>query len=150
MKSQAFVIIAALVLAAAARADFTLLPNTSPSAPSPGVSQTTPESPVTPPLPLQPAAAIAAPENPQIKDAPPLKALIARGFGDQIPLYFAARQIVPPPFEVRFASSANQQALVTWQGGRQWPTVLRNALRPLGLSLSIHHRTVVIFIAEKD
>jgi hypothetical protein len=68
----------------------------------------------------------------------------ARGFGTHIPLSFAVRQIVPSPIKVTYGRSANQSALVDWQGGRKWTRVLRDAVRPLGLHLKIHKANVLI------
>ncbi len=68
----------------------------------------------------------------------------ARGFGTHIPLSFAVRQIVPSPIKVTYGRSANQAALVDWQGGRKWTVVLRDAVRPLGLHLKIHKANVLI------
>jgi len=68
----------------------------------------------------------------------------ARGFGTHIPLSFAVHQIVPAPIKVTYGRSANQAALVDWQGGRKWPLVLRDAVRPLGLHLKIHKANVLI------
>ncbi|ATQ70904.1 hypothetical protein CQW49_23275 (plasmid) [Methylosinus trichosporium OB3b] len=73
-----------------------------------------------------------------------LKPTAARGFGNQIPLAFAIRQIVPPPIKVRFARDVDRGALVDWRGGRAWPSVLRDALRPLGLRVVARQGVVSI------
>jgi len=68
----------------------------------------------------------------------------ARGFGNQIPLSFAIRQIVPATVKVRFAREADRNALVDWRGGRAWPSVLRDAIRPLGFRAIVRERQVSI------
>jgi hypothetical protein len=72
------------------------------------------------------------------------KPTAARGFGNQIPLSFAIRQIVPPPIKVRFAREVDRGALVDWRGGRAWPSVLRDAIRPLGLRVVARQGVVSI------
>lgn len=60
---------------------------------------------------------------------------IAQGFGDQVPLRFAVRQIVPEAIKVTFGPGADPDATVDWQGGQGWNRVLFQAVRPLGLRL---------------
>ena len=57
------------------------------------------------------------------------------GFGDQVPLSFACRQIVPQGIRVAFGPGASPDALVDWKGGDPWPLVLARAIRPLGLHM---------------
>jgi len=70
---------------------------------------------------------------------------VARGFGDQIPLSFAVRQIVPPAIKLRFGRGTDPSALVDWKGGREWPSVLREAIRPLKLRLAVHPGAATIY-----
>jgi hypothetical protein len=74
----------------------------------------------------------------------------ARGFGSQIPLDFAVRQIVPAKIKVIYGSGADHNALVDWQGGKRWKLVLRNAVRPLGLDVRVHANFVSIASASKS
>jgi hypothetical protein len=60
---------------------------------------------------------------------------IAQGFGDQVPLRFAVRQIVPEFVKVTFGPGVDPDATVDWQGGQGWNRVLFQAVRPLGLRL---------------
>lgn len=73
-----------------------------------------------------------------------LKPPRARGFGNRIPLSFAIRQIVPSPVKVRFAREDDRGALVDWRGGRPWPSVLREAVRPLGLRAVVRQNIVSV------
>ena len=66
-------------------------------------------------------------------EAPRFK--IAEGFGDQVPLRFAVRQIVPPAVAVTYGPGAMPDALVDWKGGQGWNRVLSGAVHPLGLRL---------------
>ena len=68
-----------------------------------------------------------APSNPRFK--------MADGFGDQVPLSFACRQIIPPAVKVTLGPGADPKALVNWKGGDTWNHVLRDAVKPLGLHI---------------
>ncbi|MGC1407579.1 MAG: hypothetical protein WA864_01375 [Acetobacteraceae bacterium] len=68
-----------------------------------------------------------APSKPRFKTAD--------GFGDQVPLSFACRQIIPPAVKVTLGPGADPKALVDWKGGDTWNHVLRDAVKPLGLHL---------------
>jgi hypothetical protein len=74
----------------------------------------------------------------------------ARGFGSQIPLEFAVRQIVPAKIKIIYGSGADHNALVDWQGGKRWTLVLRDAVRPLGLDVRVHANFVSIASASKS
>ncbi len=66
------------------------------------------------------------------------------GFGAHIPLSFAIRQIVPPRFQVSFADTVDRDAPVDWNGGKPWLATLSDAVRPLGLMVSVAGATVTI------
>jgi hypothetical protein len=70
---------------------------------------------------------------------------LAQGFGHQVPLAFAVRQIVPASVRVRFGDGIDaDDLLVDWKGGRPWPDVLRGALRPPGLQVTFRPNAVLI------
>lgn len=69
---------------------------------------------------------------------------MAYGFGNQVPLGFACRQIVPPAVKVTYGPGATPDMLVTWKGGNTWNHVLYNAIAPLGLRLVMTHMAVEI------
>ena len=70
--------------------------------------------------------------------------MLAQGFGDQVPLRFAVRQIVPRAVKVTYGPGADPDAAVDWKGGQGWNRVLFNAVRPLGLRLVMSHMAVEI------
>ena len=74
-------------------------------------------------MPLSPVRRRAAP--------PP----VVQGFGEQVPLGFACRQILPPSVRVTYGAGADPGMIVSWQGGDTWPHVLAAAIEPLGLHL---------------
>ena len=69
---------------------------------------------------------------------------VAKGFGDDIPLRFAVRQIVPKTVRVVYGPGTSPDALVTWKGGQGWNWVLFHAVRPLGLRLVLTPMAVEI------
>ena len=69
---------------------------------------------------------------------------LAIGFGRQIPLSFAVRQIVPASLPVSFAPDVDQDALVDWSGGRPWDQVITAVVQPLRLRAIISARGVLI------
>ncbi len=69
---------------------------------------------------------------------------ILAGFGAQVPLSFAVRQIVPAGIQVIFGGTVDEDALVDWKGGRPWRATLSDALRPLGLIVLAKAGTVTI------
>jgi hypothetical protein len=69
------------------------------------------------------------------------------GFGERVPLTFAVRQIVPPRFQVVYAESVHQDDPVDWKGGERWQATLADAVRPLGLVVSVRASKVTIAAA---
>ena len=132
-------LLAAIILVPAARADFAIVG--------------TPQSEAKP----SPPATTEAPEAPSSQDndsnndnatparhhAPPRLAT-AHWFGEQIPLSFAVKQIVPLSVKVTYGPGTNPAALVDWKGGAAWDRVLLAAVRPLGLHLVMMGRAVEI------
>ena len=75
----------------------------------------------------------------------PAEPAVADGFGNQVPLAFAARQIVPSSVKISFGPAVDPETvLVDWKGGRPWPDVLRSTLRLVGLQVTFRSDTVRI------
>jgi len=72
-------------------------------------------------------------ESPAVKPHVQLPTPIAHGFGSQVPLAFAVRQIVPAKVRVRYGQHVDRNSLVDWKGGKPWPDTLRSAVKPLNL-----------------
>jgi len=68
----------------------------------------------------------------------------ASGFGSQVPLAFAARQIVPPGVSVRYGPGADPAMLVDWKGGAPWDQVLKASVKPAGLHVVVTWHAVQI------
>ena len=69
------------------------------------------------------------------------------GFGDRVPLTFAVRQIVPAHFQVAYADAVQKDAPVDWKGGEPWRATLADAVRPLGLVVTVSGPKVTIAAA---
>lgn len=79
------------------------------------------------------------------RPAPPVPRFrVAQGFGHQVSLRFAARQIVPPALAVRFGSGVDPATPVDWTGGQPWNRALAAAVQPLGLRVVTGATTVTI------
>ena len=81
---------------------------------------------------------------PARRTAAPLAIPVAHGFGQQVPLAFATRQIVPAGVKTTFGPGVDQAALVDWSGGRPWIEVLRAAVHPLGLHVTVRWMAISI------
>jgi hypothetical protein len=111
-----------------AKAEFLML-----SAPdAPATQESEPPAPHPKPKRRPPKTHVSAPE-------PPLS-----GFGDRVPLAFAVRQIVPTNFQVAYAEAVQKDATVDWKGGEPWRATLADAVRPLGLVVTVSGPKVTI------
>ena len=59
--------------------------------------------------------------------------MVASGFGHEVPLRFVVRQLLPTPWHVRYDQGVDPDQPVSWEGGRRWDYILRDAVRPIGL-----------------
>lgn len=62
---------------------------------------------------------------------------LATGYGNEIPLTFALRQIVPHGVLVVVRQGVCPSTIVSWHGGVPWDIALRLALAPTGLRAMI-------------
>jgi hypothetical protein len=69
---------------------------------------------------------------------------MAVGFGHDVPLEFAVRQLVPATMRVEYGDTVDRQLRVSWQGGKPWDEVLRIVTTPIGLRVMTSGRTVRI------
>lgn len=141
MRTHAALAIFALFAAAPpARADFSIV-STDPSA---APTRPPTSEPLRPTAPEAPAARRTSTEGKPATTPKPHAFGIAKGFGAHVPLAFAVRQIVPHQIKVTYGPGADKSAPVDWKGGRKWAAVLRDAVHPLGLKLSLHPNAVAI------
>lgn len=64
------------------------------------------------------------------------------GFGSDIPLALAMRQIVPAEYSYSFGDSVNPGLRISWNGGRPWNEVLADALTPHDMHAVINEKSV--------
>ncbi len=69
---------------------------------------------------------------------------LATGFGRDVPLDFAVRQVVPNTMHVEYGDTVDRQLRVSWQGGKPWQQVLHAVLQPIGMRVVTSGRTVRI------
>lgn len=122
-------VIAACLYGHPARADFRMQGAASEGAAAPLAASPVPDGP-------GPGRKVQAAIRPRVA--------VAVGFGRQIPLSFAARQIVPASLPVRFTPEVDQDTLVDWSGGRPWNQVIAATVQPLHLRAVITARGVLI------
>lgn len=126
-----FLVLAPLIVCAPAQAEFLMMSTPDASAPDASVSAAPHPKPKRRPL-----KALVPPAEPALS-----------GFGDQVPLSFAVRQIVPPHFQVAYADAVQRDAPVDWKGGEPWRATLADAVRPLGLIVTVSGPKVTIAAA---
>jgi len=69
---------------------------------------------------------------------------IVQGFGSDMPLALALRQVVPPQYAFSFDKDVNPGIRVSWNGGKPWDQVARDMLSPVGMDISIQSKTVTV------
>ena len=67
-----------------------------------------------------------------------------QGYGTDIPLSFAVRQIVPKGIRVIYGPDVTPETPVSWSGGKAWSEVLRDSLKPRRLRLLLAGQTATI------
>ena len=86
------------------------------------------------------------PQNTESVSAPPPVAdlPVLEGFGKEIPLALALRDIVPSQYAYAFNNSADAGLLVSWRGGKPWQDVLNDALESHNLISAVQDQMLVI------
>ena len=69
---------------------------------------------------------------------------IVEGFGSDMPLAFALRQVVPAQYAFSFGNGVNPGVRVSWNGGKAWADVVRDMVAPLGMQARIEGHVVHI------
>ena len=127
--SLLLLVLAPLIVCAPAQAEFLLVPSLDPVSTDAAAPAIRPHKPQT--------NVLRAPQDPPLQ-----------GFGHRIPLTFAVRQIVPAYFQVAFADAVQKDAPVDWKGGHSWRETLAEAVRPLGLVITVRGPKVTIAAAS--
>jgi len=94
--------------------------------------------------------------NPATSSAPVIKAEVAaapqkkskaeiiEGFGKDIPLALALRQVVPPQYAFSFAKGVNLGQRVSWNGDRPWDEALQDMLTSVKLQALRQNNIILI------
>lgn len=69
---------------------------------------------------------------------------VIEGFGADMPLALALRQIVPPSYAFSFGEGINPGTKISWNGGKPWNEVLKDALAPLGVSFDVQNSKLLL------
>ena len=72
------------------------------------------------------------------------------GFGSDMPLALALRQVVPANFSYSFAESVNPGQRVSWNGGKAWFDVVREMVQPIDLNVEIRGRVVHLYPTQMN
>lgn len=88
---------------------------------------------------------VAAPEAKQLPDFP-----VVEGFGKEIPLAIALRDIAPSYFAYAFNPREIAGTKISWRGGKPWPEVLQAALAQQNLEAVVDGNNMTIFARQAD
>lgn len=109
-----------------------------------GVSSNNGNAPrdLTPPVESQPVIAQASVTT--VQTTAPANPDLIQGFGRDVPLTIATRQIVPSDHTVQYAPGVDPSTNVTWTGGRSWKEALNDALAEKNLKAIVIADSVMI------
>lgn len=127
--------------------------------PVPGVNQE-PAGPIIDPNPMQSyggsAGLMPVPVEGQViggtgmdMAAQPDSFSISEGFGRDLPLALAMRQIVPLEYAYSFDEEVDPSLRVSWDGGKPWNIILKDAVSPYGFDVVIADKTAWVLPASK-
>lgn len=116
---------------------------TIPARPAPVAEPATPEPVEEVTMSTAPVPAPAPVSQPDQQQAP-FETTPIQGFGSDMPLAMALRDIVPARYAFAFENSSIAATKISWQGGKAWLQVLDDALMPSGLSAHIEGNVVRI------
>ena len=80
----------------------------------------------------------------EISPAVPLERKEIAGFGSDMPLALALRQIVPAEYAFSFDKGVNPGYRVSWSGGKPWDVVVAEMIAPLNLIPVIQDKIILI------
>lgn len=103
--------------------------------------------PATPPY-ATPAISLPPPAS-MIPSSPEMDRIVT-GFGNDMPLALALRDVVPPQYAYSFGRGVNPGMRVSWQGGQPWSMVVEQMIAPLALTSRVYGSTVVIEAAPMN
>ena len=100
-------------------------------------------TPMTHAVPVTPAPIVETIMDPMPAAAPADDAVV-EGFGSNLPLAIALRQIVPPTYRFSFGTGVDAGQRVSWQGGKKWSQIVADMAAKNGLSTEIAGNVIAI------
>lgn len=73
---------------------------------------------------------------------------VLEGFGSEMPLALALRQIVPAQYAFSFGKNVNPGMAISWTGGQPWNSVLEDALTPLNITFDLKGKKILLYSVE--
>lgn len=73
-----------------------------------------------------------------------LDADVVTGYGENLPLIIALRQIVPAEYQFAFAEGVDLSTPVSWDGGKSWTVLLDEVMKSVSLRAEINEKMVSI------
>lgn len=73
---------------------------------------------------------------------------VIEGFGTDIPLALALRQIVPAQYAFSFGTDVNPGTTISWTGGQPWNSVLEMALTPRNIAFKLEGKKLILRSVE--
>lgn len=73
---------------------------------------------------------------------------VLEGFGSEMPLALALRQIVPAQYAFSFGKNVNPGMAISWTGGQPWNSVLEDALTPLNITFDLKGKKILLHSVE--
>lgn len=154
--------VAVMGFAAPAHAGFQWTPTAEEKAES--VPEATAEDDVVTPMPGEetPVSSVAAVEGvttetlPELTKADPglaetdLQGDVVSGYGENLPLIIALRQIVPAEYQFAFAEGVDLSTPVSWEGGQSWTDILDGVMKSVGLRAEINENIIAVGMAMAE
>lgn len=83
-------------------------------------------------------------QSAQAAPSAPSEEPVLDGFGKDIALVLALRDIVPAGYALSFSNPSDAGKRISWRGGKVWHDVLNDALAPIGLTHAMSGSVVII------
>jgi len=93
---------------------------------------------------MAPSNAMSSNYTPIQPQSPASEYPLAVGFGSDLPMMTAIKQIIPEGYGLAFEAGVPTNMMMSWQGGRPWNDVLATVLAPHGLEARVQGNIVTI------
>ena len=100
------------------------------------------------PAPIPAQMPTPAPVAPTKSVTVPVAHDVVDGFGKDIPLAMALRDIVPAKYAYAFSPKDIAGTKISWRGGKPWQDVLKSALEPLDFDMQVNDTQILIYAKQ--